>query len=576
MLKSKQVSLKRLFSLIWPHRALFALGMIALLIAAALNLVLPALVKDFIDKNTFDTQSLINFCLLLIFLFFLQAISFYLRTLSLTNVGIRVVEDIRIKLYRAIIDQNIGVFDTTRLGDLTSRLTTDVQLLQDAASLRISVFIRYAVQVLFGVILMLWLSPALGGALLLIIPILVGTSISLGKKLRKASRAQQDALSTAASLAEESFLGIKSIRSLGIESFFETAFKRASHIIAECSKIRTRISGFFQAGVSFLMNIALVGVIAYGMWMVSQDKMSAGSLTAFLLYGVTVAVSFAFLSTGYTELLQSLGGVERVFEIIDSSSEEATHEKSDISQSKEIILNHVSFTYPSRPEVEVIKDLSLKIPFGAFVGIAGYSGSGKSTVLQLISGFYPVKSGRISIGGREIESFERAELSKLVNIVPQDPWVFGGTLKENLTLDKAFPEEDLQRVINITALDELIHSLPKGLDTELGPRGVQLSGGQRQRIGLARALLRSAPILLLDEATSSLDAETEARVLHGLEQYRGSRTILLIAHRLSAIQKADVIFLMAQGKVIESGSHAELTNKATLYRELVKLQAMGV
>lgn len=246
MLKPKQISLKRLFSLIWPHRALFSLGMIALLVAAALNLVLPTIVKTFIDKNSFETYLLINFCIILVGLFLLQAIAFYLRTLSLTNVGIRVVEDIRIKLYKAILSHDIVFFDTTRLGDLTSRLTTDVQLLQDAASLRISVFIRYLVQVIFGVVLMLWLSPVLGGVLLLIIPVLVGTSIGLGKKLRKASRAQQEALSTSASLAEESFLGIKSLRSLGIEEFFTDAFKNASHQIAECSKVRTKISGFFK------------------------------------------------------------------------------------------------------------------------------------------------------------------------------------------------------------------------------------------------------------------------------------------------------------------------------------------
>lgn len=574
--RSRRASLGALAGMCLTEKWLLFGGGFALLMGVESNLLAPELARRALSPagslSLFTHPSRVVGAAVALFL--IQAIAYYLRTYLLGILAHRVVRQLRLNLFASLIKNRVAFFDTQKTGDLVSRVTADTLMIQETIGVRLSVIVRYLLQVGQGIVLMIWLSPILTCVLLTIVPVLISVSIVLGKKLRKLSRQHQAMLAEASGICEQSFSSIRTVKACRAEHFEMAAFKDTVRSIYETISKRTALSAFFQSFVTFLMNTSLVLVGMYGLHLANSGAISWGGLVAFSMYGVTVAMSAAFVAGGFSDFMQSLAAVERVLDFSSSVENEQSgartlNELSDCS----IELRNVSFSYPSRPEVRVLTDLSFCIPAGQFVALVGPSGSGKSTITQLILGFYPPSQGEIRIGGITLSSLSLASVRERIAIVPQDPVLFSGGIRENLLLGlPTATNEQLRDVCRAVNLDSFVESLPAGLDTPVGERGLQLSGGQRQRLAIARALLSSPYLLILDEATSSLDAHNEGLLQETLSRIIGRTSLLVIAHRLATVQQADELLVLSEGSIMERGTHESLMIRGGLYADFVQRQ----
>lgn len=580
MAHDKAASLRRLFSLARPHLSALSVAMVALLIGTGINLALPEIVRRLVDhgpdgmlfSRPWATAAF------LVGLFGIQAFAFYGRSYLFGIVGQQIVAELRRKLYEALVWREIEFFDRSRASDLVSRLSSDTLLVQDAVSVRMSVLIRYSVQVIFGIILMLVMSARLTLVIVAVIPILVGISMMLGRRLRSCSKRQQAELGASGAIAEESFSGARVIKAFNQENRATARYQAAIQRVLAIGTERARISAFFSSFVSFLMNACIVIVLLIGVRLVVSGGLTAGQLTAFLLYGVIVAVSFAFLSSAYAETVQSLGAAERVFELIDiSSGEPKPVDRVSLPDriAGGIRFERVGFSYPTRPDDMVLRDLSLEIEAGKTTALVGRSGSGKSTIVSLIMRFYDPVSGAIFLDGIPLVNLDSKELRRHIAYVPQDPHLFGVTIAENLRYGKEDATlEELEEACRKASILSFVESLPHGFDTQVGERGTQLSGGQRQRLAIARAILRDPAIMILDEATSALDSENEFLVREAIAAVMAERTCIVIAHRLSTVQRADSVIVIDSGAIVQQGRHDDLCREEGLYRQIVERQEL--
>lgn len=572
----------KLLTLVKPHWKIFIVAMLTLAGGSGVNLAFPELLRRLLEPEYVSLLSkepiLVGLGVTALFAF--QGICFYYRSYIFGVIGQRVVAKLRSDLYSALIRQNIEFFDRERVGDLVSRLGSDTLMIQDAVSIKLSVFIRYSFQVAVGIGMMLYLSFKLTLTILLSLPVLVLISIVLGKRLKQYSKIQQSELAASSVIAEETFGAVRIVKAFNREDFERSRYGASNERTLKAGLGRTALSAFFSSFVSFLMNVSIVVVVLYGMFLVGKGGLSTGDLTAFLLYGVIVAVSFAFVAGGYGEFVQAIGAAERVFELLTPSS--ATKALEDLSlkkiadlKNKDLQFDRITFNYPTRPEVPVLSDISFKIEHGKKTALVGPSGSGKSTIVSLILGFYAPTSGKIQIGDSSLETFSVVDLRNHIAVVPQDPQLFAVSIGENLKYGKLdATQAELESVCQSVNLLDFIRSLPEGFSTNVGEKGVQLSGGQKQRLAIARAMLRNPDLLLLDEATSSLDSENERLVQNALAKLMDGRTALVIAHRLSTIQDAAQVIVLEHGKVIQRGTHNELSSRAGLYKQLVEKQEL--
>lgn len=576
---NKNSQIKRVFSLAVPYWKELAFGMIFLLGGSGINLLFPEIIRRLMDTKNFDlilensTLILGGLCLLIA----LQGVCFYGRSFIFGLVGHKAVASVRKQLYEALVGQEVAFFDKNRAGDLVSRLASDTVLLQTAVSLNISVLIRYGIQVIVGIILMAWISIKLTIVLLLLLPVLIGISAVLGKKLRAASKKMHEELGKANIIAEETLYGVRTVKAFVQEGNEALRYGGAIDETLAMARLRTWIAAFFASFSSVLMNISIVLVLGFGLYLLKDNTISVGSLTAFLLYGLIVAVSFAFLSGTYGEFSQALGAADRIFEIIDRSPEiERTKSSSLFSISKgEVSFNSVTFAYPSRPEIDVIKNISFSISSGHSLALVGPSGSGKTTITNLLFRFYDPKQGEILIDGVNIASISPAELRGSMAVVAQDPEIFSVTIEQILRYGKpTASQEELRNACKDANILEFIETLPNKFQTHVGDKGVQLSGGQRQRLAIARAILKNPKILVLDEATSSLDSANEALIQEALERIMRGRTTIVIAHRLSTVKNVNSILVLREGSIVERGTHSELISNGGLYKELVDKQEL--
>lgn len=572
--------MRHLSKLILTESTLFIFALLALAIGSGVNLVLPAVVREFINSSPVEylSEKPLYTAAFLTALFGLQCIAFYYRSLLFNLIGQRIVHRLRKRLFTSLINQPIEFFDTRRVGDLISRLGADTTLIQDAISVKLSVFIRYSFQVVVGIIMMLSISLRLTAAIVLVVPILVLFSIFLGKKLKNVSKLQQAALGAATGVAEESLASARIIRAFNQESGFAQRYQDCVDVILKIAAQRARIASFFSSFVSFLMNISIVFILLYGMSLVFSEQLTIGDLTAFMLYGVIVAISFAFVSSGFTEFVQAMGANDRVFEFMreDTASISSTTNIEPTFQLKEqISFSSITFSYPSRPEHPVLKDLSLTFNVGKTTAIVGPSGSGKSTIISLILGFYQPSSGSIAIDQRQLTQSNGYQFRSIVALVPQEPQLFALSLADNLRLgNSAATLEELKEACRKARILEFIEDLPNKFETEVGERGVLLSAGQKQRVAIARAILRNPQILILDEATSALDSENEHLVQEALDQLMKERTVIVIAHRLSTVKNADSVLVLEKGAIVEQGNHHDLLSRGGLYQQLVERQEL--
>tara|TARA_R110002096_G_scaffold295939_3_gene490331 strand:- start:11242 stop:12651 length:1410 start_codon:yes stop_codon:yes gene_type:complete len=461
-----------------------------------------------------------------------------------------------------------------RVGELTSRISSDISLLQETLTTTIAEFIRQILIILIGVTLLTYISGKLTLLMLALVPVVIVVAVLFGKKIRKLSKEAQDKIADSTVIVEETLQGIATVKAFVNESFEYMRYRKKTDEVIGIALKGAMWRGAFASFIIFCLFGSIVAVIWYGVVLVQAGQMSVGDLFTFILYSVFVGASLGGIADLYSQLQKAVGATENLLEIFDEAKEEEVSKPSSTIEKASIVFDRVSFTYPSRADIPVLKGLSFTINSGEQVALVGPSGAGKTTITALIMRFYELTEGTISIDGKSILDYGLSDLRNSMAIVPQDVILFGGSIYENILYGN--PDAKESEVIEAAKLAnalEFIKGFPEGLQTIVGERGVQLSGGQRQRIAIARAILKNPKILILDEATSSLDSQSEKLVQEALETLMKGRTSLVIAHRLSTIQKADRILVLKDGELVESGTHMELASiEDGLYRDLKEMQ----
>jgi ATP-binding cassette, subfamily B, bacterial len=574
--KANLNQLKRIFSFMKPYQGLFIFGLISLVLSSFTIMAFPRLSGELLDvaSGTPKYFKTINeVAVVLIAILFVQAIFSFIRVYTFSKVSEQGIADIRKAVYQKIIWSPMTFFDSRRVGELMSRITGDIGTLQSTFSFTLAELLRQITTLIFGVAIIFYMAPTLSGFMLLTFPVLVIAALVFGKHIRKLSRKTQDKLAEANVIVEESLQSISVVKAFTNEFFEINRYTRALRDVVGIAIQSSRYNALFVSFVIFVIFGGIVAVGWYGARLVQTGEISVGELFSFVLYTSFIGFSIAGLGDIYAQLQRSIGSSERVLEILDHQ-DESSAESTKIKLHGDIEFRDVSFSYPSRPDFTVLSHLNFRIEPGEKVALVGQSGSGKSTIINLLMRFYPLSQGELKVDGENISSFNLTAYRQNLGIVPQEVILFGGTIKENIEYGKPGASlneiKDAARKANAF---EFIESFPEKFDTMVGERGVKLSGGQRQRIAIARAILKDPAILILDEATSSLDAHSEVLVQEALEKLMENRTTIIIAHRLSTIKKADRIFVIKEGKLAEKGSHLELTSMSNgIYSNLLKLQ----
>lgn len=566
-----------IFRFMLPYKGLFILGFVALGLSTFTIMAFPKLAGELVDVASGHSKyfsTIGQVVITLVVVLFVQSIFSFIRVYTFSNVSERGMADVRRSIYQKILWLPMSFFDSRRTGELMSRLTSDVGTLQDTFSFTLAEFFRQVLSLIFGTIIIFYLTPSLALFMLLTFPVIVVAALIFGTYIRKLSRKTQDKLAEANVIVEESFQSVFVVKAFTNEFFQISKYTRA---LQEVVTIAIRSSLYRSLFVSFVIFVLFGGIVAigwHGATLVQANELQPGELFSFVFYTAIIGFSIAGLGDIYAQLQRAIGASERVLEILEMEDEADAVRDHRLLVSGEIVFNNVSFSYPSRPDFPVLKNLEFKIRAGEKIALVGRSGSGKSTIINLIMRFYAVSDGRVLVDGNDIQSYHLTGYRHNIGVVPQEVILFGGTIEENIAYGKtgASFEEIKTAARKANALD-FIESFPEGFKTLVGERGVKLSGGQRQRIAIARAILKDPAILILDEATSSLDAQSEVLVQQALEKLMEGRTTIVIAHRLSTIKKVDRIFVINEGHLAEMGSHAELTQVNNgIYSTLLKLQ----
>jgi ABC-type multidrug transport system fused ATPase/permease subunit len=567
-----------IFRYMLPHKWLFIFGLICLVLSSGTMLSFPFFAGKLLDlasgKEVPYFSSINQVAITLLVILLIQSFFSFTRVYTFSVTSERTLADLRQSIYQKIIWLPLRFFDNRRVGELMSRITSDVGTLQDTFTVTLAELLRQSLTLIIGTVVIFVLAPQLTVFMLLTFPVLVILALVFGKYIRKLSRKTQDKLAEANVIVEESLQSIHVVKAFTNEMFELMRYKKSLGEVVQVAIHAARYRGLF---VSFVILALFGGIVAvgwYGAFLVQNNELSVGELFSFIIYTSFIGGSIAGLGDIYTQLQRSIGASERLLEILDQPDESELPTASPVRLSGALSFNHVHFSYPSRQDVEVLRDLNFSIRAGEKIALVGQSGSGKSTIINLLQRFYSVEYGSIEADGLNIQSFNLTEYRKNLGIVPQEVILFGGSIRENIAYGKpgASLDEIREAARQANAL-EFIERFPEKFDTLVGERGVKLSGGQRQRIAIARAILKDPSILILDEATSSLDSQSERLVQDALEKLMEGRTSIIIAHRLSTIKKVDRIFVINQGQLAEMGSHTELTTmKDGIYSNLLKMQ----
>jgi len=490
--------------------------------------------------------------------------------------GERVVSDLRRDVFSHITRLSADFFDTAQTGELISRLTADTTQIKSVAGATISVALRNVVLILGAIGGMVYTSPRLSLIVLAAIPIIILPIFAFGRNVRKKSRHAQDMLAKATAYASESIASVKTLQAYTNEKMVSGRFSDAVEKSFEAARSSIAARAFLTAFAIFMIFSSVVAVLWIGAGSVLEGNMSSGSLGQFLLFSVMAAAALGALSEAWGEIMLAAGASERLGELLATKPAVMAPENPIAlpeTSTGSVTFEKVSFAYPSRPEMDIVSGLDLKILPGETVAIVGSSGSGKSTLFNLILRYYDPTKGRVSFDGIDISKADPEAVRRRIALVPQDTTIFAMSAMDNIRF--GLPEasdEEVQKAAHLALADGFISKLKNGYKSEVGERGIMLSGGQRQRIAIARAILKNAPLLLLDEATSALDAESEKIVQKALDGLMVGRTTIVIAHRLATVLKADRILVMDDGKFVEQGTHKQLVKKKGIYARLAKLQ----
>ena len=569
---------RMLLPLLTEQRPLVIGWLFFLAISSAATLTLPAAARFMIDRGFGQTDpQLLNAGFMGLFVVaMVMAAAGALRYFCITLLGERVAAKLRTRLYAHLLTLDQAFFERTRSGELVSRLAADTELVQTVVGSTLSLSLRSLLMLVGSTVMLIVTSPRLAGLTALVIPAVILPIVVLGRRVEKLSRESQDRIADASAVASESINAIHTVQAYTREPRERERYSNAVWLALKTAGHRIATTAWLTALVILLGFGAITLVLWAGAHAVLAGEMNAGVLAQFVLYAVVAAGSVGGLTEVWGELLRCAGALGRISELLDTRAEIRSPEQPTPLPwplRGSIRIEQVGFHYPSRPEQAALHDFSLSIEAGETVALVGPSGAGKSTLFQLLQRFHDPQSGRITLDGEDLRSLDLAELRNAFALVPQDPVLFGASAADNIRFGRLDADDGAIEVAARAAeAHEFLRELPQGYDTYLGERGVRLSGGQQQRIAIARALLRDAPVLLLDEATSSLDAQSEHLIQQALTRLIANRTTLVIAHRLSTVQKADRIVVLERGRIVAMGTHEQLLREGGLYAELARLQ----
>ena len=612
----------KIFRFTLPYKATFFVGFIFLILSQITSMSIPLLmgqmVGAIVSPQNAITQSITNVptngmsqrighflhldstqltlnsvTTLFVILLILQAGFSFIRVYTFTLVSEQSMRDLRKTLYTKIITLPIPFFEKNRVGELMSRITTDITQLQDVLSITLAEFFRQIFTLVGGIILISFLSSKLTMFMLLTFPFLVVAAIIFGRFIRKNSKKVQDELASTNIIVEETLQSINVVKAFTNERLEVKRYSSSVQKVVDYALKAATFRGAFISFIIFVLFGGIVGVVWYGGNLVLQGELAFKDLFTFIIYTGFIGGSVGGLGDMYAQIQKTVGASERILEILEEKSEievgnqksEVGNQKSEVGRSSQLSTHNsqlttkiqyqnVAFSYPSRPDMEVLRNINLEVKTGEKVGLVGYSGAGKSTIVQLLMRYYKLTAGQILVDGKNINEYNLTDLRRNIAIVPQEVMLFGGTIYENIAYGnpQASENEVIEAARKANAF-EFIESFPEKFQTIVGERGVKLSGGQRQRVAIARAILKDPAILILDEATSALDSESEKLVQDALDTLMQNRTTIIIAHRLATIRNVDTIYVLKEGEVSEQGSHDELVLiENGIYANLVKLQ----
>lgn len=572
--------LRSLWPYISPYKGMLVITVLSVLVAAGTVISLGVGLRYLVDYgfSQSNDQWLQTSLVILLGTVIIMAVASFVRLYSVSWIGERVVADLRRKIFDHLLHMDTSFFENTSLGEIQSRLTTDTILVQVVISTSLPIAFRNLLIITGGVSMLLITSPSLTGVIALLVPFILIPIIILGRRVRRYSRESQDKTAGISTRLDETFSFIRTVRAFCRETYVKTLFDDQVEKTVKTSMTRVKARSWMTSLVMVLVFGGVSTVLWWGGKAVIEGQMTAGQLSSFLFYAVAVAGSAGSLSEIHGDIQRAAGAADRIIEFLSFKSKIKLPDRPiyiDNIQG-ELFFNHVSFAYPSRPDHQVLDDITLQINPGEMIALVGPSGAGKSTLFNLIMRLYDPSKGQINLDGVDLKDMDPSDFRAEMGLVPQEPALFSTTIETNITfgkLDASFDE--IQNAARAAYAEEFIQKLPKGYQTSVGEKGVQLSGGQRQRIAIARAILSDPKILLLDEATSALDTESERKVQAALERLMKDRTTLVIAHRLSTVQKADRIIVMDQGKIVAWGTHGELVRQPGLYQNLAKIQLVG-
>lgn len=573
----------RVFRYIKPYRFTFFIGLFFLILSSVTTMGFPYLIGSFFGTSpNADSQNLsisnmenTNVIVLLLFgVFVANAIFSFFRVYLFSIVTEKSLQDLRNSAFKQLIFSPISFYDKNKVGELSSRIATDINLLQELLMTTVAEFIRQWITVIISITFIAYVSLKLSGIMLASVPVVAILAVIFGKKIKKFSKDAQDAAADSNTILQETLMGIKNVKSFANEAFEIVRFKSATESIKNLSIKGAIYRGLFAAFIIIGMFGAVTIVIWQGMNMIHTGELEMDNFMRFILFTIFLGASFGGISSMFGTIQKAIGATERLMDLLEGSTE-SQEEISGIKQvlKGNVVFNDVNFHYETRPDMPVINQLNFTAKEGQSIAIVGPSGAGKSTISSLLLRFYEPTSGSILFDDVPSQDFDRRELRNQMAIVPQEVILFGGSIKENIAYgNPTASKEEIEEAAKKANAFNFISEFPEGFETTVGDRGIQLSGGQKQRIAIARAVLKNPKILILDEATSSLDSESEKLVQDALEKLMIGRTSFVIAHRLSTIKNADNILVVDKGRIVESGTHHELSGNNGIYANLSNIQ----